>query len=91
MDDQRFFQAPVQELNKAQQDIVRLEVEMVHMSRAIGQLSDTLKVQGQALAEIQRTLNEARGGWRTLMLVGGAASVVGGFISWVATHVRFTP
>lgn len=30
---------------------------------------------------IQQTLSEAKGGWRVLMLMGGAAGVVGGFLS----------
>lgn len=31
-------------------------------------------------------LAEARGGWRTLMWLGGASSTFGAGITWVATH-----
>jgi prefoldin subunit 5 len=79
------------ELSKAQQDIVRLETQVEHMSRAIDNLTSLLNEQTRTLADIQKTLSEARGGWRTLMLVGGAASTIGASISWMASHVRFTP
>ena len=79
------------EISKAQQDIVRLEVQVEHMARAIDALTSMLNEQAKTLAEIQKTLSEARGGWRTLMLVGGAASTIGALISWVASHVRFAP
>ena len=32
-------------------------------------------------------LSEAKGGWRTLMLIGGAATTVGAAVSWVAQHL----
>jgi hypothetical protein len=35
---------------------------------------------------VVRALSEAKGGWRTLMLIGGAAASLGGLISWFATH-----
>lgn len=31
-------------------------------------------------------LSEAKGGWRLLMALGGAASVLGAAITWFATH-----
>jgi len=40
------------------------------------------------LTAIDKTLSEARGGWKVLMLVGGASSVVGAslvqLVSWYA-------
>lgn len=31
-------------------------------------------------------LSEAKGGWRLLMLLGGAGATMGGVITWFATH-----
>jgi hypothetical protein len=31
-------------------------------------------------------LSEAKGGWRLLMGLGGAAATLGGIITWFATH-----
>jgi prefoldin subunit 5 len=85
------YQQNSMDINKAQQDIVRLEVEVEHMTRAIEALTNMLNEQAKTLAAIQKTLSEARGGWRTLMLVGGAASTIGALIAWISSHVRFTP
>jgi prefoldin subunit 5 len=85
------YQQNSMDINKAQQDIVRLEVEVEHMTRAIEALTNMLNEQAKTLAAIQKTLSEARGGWRTLMLVGGAASTIGALIAWISSHVRITP
>lgn len=90
MADQQYAQN-LMELNKAQQDIVRLETQVEHMSRAIDNLTSMLNEQAKTLAAIQKTLSEARGGWKTLMIVGGAASTLGAVLSWIVSHVRFAP
>ncbi len=36
--------------------------------------------------DISDRLAEAKGGWKVLMGLGGASSVVGGAVTWVATH-----
>lgn len=43
----------------------------------IGHLEYELREMRRELSEIRQVLSEARGGWRTLMLVGGAAGAVG--------------
>ena len=43
------------------------------------------------LREIQATLSEAKGGWRIMMMVGGAAGTIGGAIGWVFSHLKVTP
>lgn len=40
----------------------------------------------QKLDLVLDKLAEARGGWRTLMWLGGASSTLGAGITWVATH-----
>jgi len=37
----------------------------------------------RSLAGIQKTLSEAKGGWRTLMAVAGVASVLSGGFVWL--------
>ena len=37
----------------------------------------------RSLAGIQKTLSEAKGGWRTLMAVAGVASVLSGGVVWL--------
>jgi prefoldin subunit 5 len=39
-----------------------------------------------SLAEIQKTLSEARGGWKVLMWAGGAVSALTGVAGFIAGH-----
>lgn len=59
--------------------IAKLEVEFQHLSKTVDEMSLMLK-------EIKSTLSEAKGGWRTLMLLGGMVSAIGGFIGWVLSR-----
>lgn len=73
-------------LTEARIHIGQLQVEVKHLSQGMYDLQEsndqlTLKVDQVLLA-----LSEARGGWRTLMLVGGAASTAGGLLSWGINH-----
>ncbi len=36
-------------------------------------------------------LSEAKGGWKTLMLLGGGASTLGAGLSWIVAHYRGVP
>lgn len=73
-------------------------------ARAFGQLEGEVKAlhgmlsdQNKALAslqlkldEVSATLAEARGGWRTLVWLGGLSATVGGLVTWALSHVPFT-
>jgi hypothetical protein len=37
---------------------------------------------------IRDAITEARGGWKLLLLIGGAAATVGAAVSWVIEHVN---
>jgi hypothetical protein len=85
------FQGPAAEqaLVQAQIDIGKLETEVAHLTGAVNDLKASNKALGEQLAAIQRTLSEASGGWRMLMLMGGAGAAAGGFISWALTNLRW--
>jgi prefoldin subunit 5 len=90
MSAQRLYQGPVAEaLVQAQVDIGRLEAEVVHLTRSVDELKKSNAKMGETLEQIQRTLSEAKGGWRTMMWMGGAAASIGGVISWAATHITW--
>ena len=61
-----------------QRDLGRLDAQ-------VATLVATVAAQSIELAKINSTLSEAKGGWRLLMLVGGASATVGGLI------VKFFP
>lgn len=73
-------------LVRARIDITRLEVQVSHLSTSMATLEESNQQLTAKLDQVLLTLSEARGGWKTLMAVGGAASAAGGFITWVAQH-----
>ena len=40
----------------------------------------------KTLADIQKTLSEAKGGWKVLMWAGGAASAITSVIGFIVGH-----
>lgn len=63
-----------------------METKMVHMEAAMLDLKFTNSRQSEKLDQISAVLSEARGGWKTLVSIGGAAGAAGGFITWVLSH-----
>ena len=62
--------------------------EEVTFSRTIGRLETQVSSQGKQIEQlvieirgIRSTLDEAKGGWKTLMLVGSLAGVLGGLVT----------
>ena len=68
-------------------DLAVHDVEIKHlqddMDKMVKEMADIKK----SLAIIEATLSEAKGGWKTLLMVGGAAATIGGGISWVLQHL----
>lgn len=68
-------------------DLAVHDVEIKHlqddMDKMVKEMADIKK----SLAIIESTLSEAKGGWKTLLMVGGAAATIGGGISWVLHHL----
>lgn len=52
--------------------------------------NDMQQMMGQ-LTTIQKTLSEARGGWKTLMWVGGLSAALGGIVVKVMTWMQILP
>jgi phage terminase large subunit-like protein len=65
-----------------------MRVEVAHLKLAVADLRDTNKQQNEKLDKVLAQLAEARGGWRTLMLIGGAAGTLGSGITWILSHLR---
>jgi prefoldin subunit 5 len=59
------------------------ETEIKHLQADMDKLVQDMEDIKKTLASINHTLAEARGGWRFLMMFGGAAGTVGGFITWI--------
>jgi hypothetical protein len=82
---------PTTDLNEAlataRIDIARLEVQVTHLSTSVEGLQESNQQLTLKLDQVLLTLSEARGGWKTLMMVGGAASTMGAGLSWLIQHL----
>lgn len=58
-------------------DIGRMDAEIGGLKRDVGELKTDVKI-------ILETLNTAKGGWKTLLMVGAAAGAMGAFIAKIA-------
>lgn len=54
-----------------------------HMKDDIDSMVNTMKDMNATLISINTTLSEAKGGWKMLMLVGGAGGAVGSFLTYL--------
>ena len=66
------------------QEFGALKNEVASLRRDLEEFNQTLKA-------VNATLQEARGGWKTLMWMAGAAASLGAAASWVLSHVKFVP
>lgn len=64
--------------------IAVLNTELEHMRRDMDEVKADLKV-------IRETLSQAKGGWKTLMLVAGISSTIGAFIAKAAPWFGVLP
>jgi prefoldin subunit 5 len=78
--------ATQQELTEARINIGILQAQVGHLTQGMSDLQESNKQLTAKLDQVLLALSEARGGWRTLMLVGGAASTAGGALTWVIQH-----
>ena len=57
--------------------------EIKHLQQDMDKLVQDMDQVKASLADIQKTLSEAKGGWKVLMYFGGAGGVVGGALTLV--------
>jgi len=57
-------------------DLGRHDAEIIGLKEDIAKLASSVEKLGQQLADVQTTLTEAKGGWRVLMMIGGAAGAL---------------
>jgi len=63
-----------------QRDLGRLEAQMENVADKLNKLEVQVEI-------ISRTLSEAKGGWKMLMLVSGASATIGGLIAKFAPYI----
>jgi|AraplaDrversion2_2_1032049.scaffolds.fasta_scaffold00773_62 hypothetical protein len=68
--------------------LAALQVEVTYLKVAVSDLRATNTLQNEKLDKVLAQLAEARGGWRTLMLIGGAAGSIGSGLTWILSHLK---
>jgi len=61
-------------------EIKHLQSDMDKMVKDVEEIKNSIQI-------IQKTLSEAHGGWRMLLYIGGAASIIGGCVAWIVEHL----
>ena len=67
-------------------DVAAHDVEIKHLQDDMDRMVKEMAEIKKALNAIDRTLSEAKGGWKTLVVVGGIASSIGAAAAWIANH-----
>jgi hypothetical protein len=71
----------VRELATHSADIRHLQADMDKMTKDMEEIKD-------AIREISKTLSEAKGGWKLLLIVGGIGASVATFVTWFIDMVK---
>jgi hypothetical protein len=64
-----------------------LKAEIVAQRRDIERLASEMKAQSSSIGQIERTLAEAKGGWKALAFVAGFSGSLGATIAWLVDHL----
>jgi GTP1/Obg family GTP-binding protein len=64
-------------------DYGRMEAQVEQLTKDVHTLKETVET-------MRDMMQQAQGGWKTVMLIGGVASTVGGAMAWVLSHIKFS-
>ena len=59
--------------------------DIKHLQEDMDKMLASMKTMQITLAAIDKTLSEAKGGWKMLMLVGGAGGAIGSILTYLAS------
>ena len=60
--------------------------DIKHLQEDMDKLVSDMSTVKDSLAEIQKTLSEAKGGWKVLMWAGGAIGAITGILGFTVGH-----
>lgn len=69
-------------------EIALLKQTVEGQQAALAELTTAVKALTAQVSVMSTTIAEARGGWRMLMLLGGAGAAMGSAATWFLAHVR---
>lgn len=73
-----------EEAIKTARELATHASDIRHLQDDMDKMLESMKTMQATLTAIDKTLSEAKGGWKMLMLVGGAGGMVGSFLTYLA-------
>ena len=64
-------------------DYGRLEAQVEQLQNDVHALKETVE-------SMRDMMQQARGGWRTLMFLSGIAGSIGAALAWIVGHIKFS-
>jgi len=80
-----------EQLSQAHVAIAVLETKVEGQAKEIERLTKAIELLASKLDTVATTLTEARGGWRAMMMLGGAGATFGGLLTWAFEHLMRLP
>jgi len=74
-----------EEAIKTARELATHASDIKHLQDDMDKMLESMKTMQATLTAIDKTLSEAKGGWKMLMLVGGAGGAVGSFLTYLAS------
>lgn len=72
-------------------DLGKHDAQIEALNLQVNRMYDDMQQMMGQLTTIQQTLSEAKGGWKTLMWVGGLSAALGGVVVKVMTWMQILP
>ncbi len=77
-----------EEAIKTARELATHASDIRHLQDDMDKMLESMKTMQATLTAIDKTLSEAKGGWKMLMLVGGAGGAVGSFLTYLASGLQ---
>lgn len=69
------------------QQFGRLQAQVETLIRSDAEKTEILTAIGENMTAMRLQMAEAKGGWKVLMLLGGASASLGSAATWALTHL----
>ena len=77
-----------EEAIKTARELATHASDIRHLQDDMDKMLESMRTMQATLTAIDKTLSEAKGGWKMLMLVGGAGGAVGSFLTYLASGLQ---
>ncbi len=69
------------------QEFGRLQAQVETLIRSDAEKTELLRQMAETMTAMRLEMSEARGGWKVLLLLGGASATLGSGVTWILSHM----